>query len=95
MFIQRIFKCRKNTRKNKKEYKNSTNYFFYMIDVSMSLKSLLLFQTLTNAQALLMTVTQMRLVLTQEVHSLVAATKDIPGMVDNAWVCYFWAVNGL
>lgn len=51
---------------------------------------LLLFQMSTNAQALLMTAIQMRFVLTQMVHSLVAATLDIPGMANNARVCFFF-----
>jgi len=56
-----------------------------MIHASISLK-LLLFQISTNAQALPMTATQMLPVPTQKVHSLVAATKDLPGMAFNAWV---------
>lgn len=51
---------------------------------------LLLFQMSTNAQALLMTAIQMRFVLTQMVDSLVAATLDIPGMANNARVCFFF-----
>ena len=40
-----------------------------------------------------MTATQMRPVLTQKVHSLVAATKDLPGTAFNARVSSFWTVN--
>ena len=66
---------------------------FYKLIFYIKDASLLLFQMSTNVQALLMTAIQMRLVLTQKVHSLVAATLDIPGMANNAWVCSFRAVN--
>ena len=66
---------------------------FYKLIICIKDASLLLFQMSTNAQPLLMTAIQMRLVLTQKVHSLVAATLDIPGMANNAWVCSFCAVN--
>ena len=67
-------------------YTNSTNWLYiYMKDAL-----LLLFQMSTNAQALLMTAIQMRFVLTQMVHSLVAATLDIPGKANNARVCFFF-----
>lgn len=40
-----------------------------------------------NAEPMLTTVTQMRLVRTQRAHLLAAAKMDTPEMVDNAWVC--------
>jgi len=77
------------TVKDKKEFYN------LIVDINDALISLklMLFQISTNAQALLITATQMRPVLTQKVHSLVAATKDLPGTAFNARVCSFCAVN--
>ena len=77
------------TVKDKKEFYN------LIVDINDALISLklMLFQISTNAQALLITATQMRPVLTQKVHSLVAATKDLPGTAFNALVCSFCAVN--